>query len=174
MKKTLLIFSFICVYVIGSAQTNTIPKYTVPEEYSFVLPEDYTTYQPQVKEAIDWYLWRSMGLDENKRQYAAAFFMKWLVGSPTVTVDIDEKIVNFADNNPPLLIPFCMGWAKYAIDNNPDDRVKGCCAGIQTTVDYYNTNRGSMNKDANVEKYEKMIKNKKLEKYISKNLAPKK
>ncbi|QIK54111.1 hypothetical protein G7051_07090 [Dysgonomonas sp. HDW5B] len=174
MKKSVFIFTFIFVFVMGFAQTNTTPKYNVPEEYSFLLREDYNKYEPEIKEAIDWYLWRSMGMDNDKRQNAATFFMQWLVGSPAVTVEVDTKVVNFVDTNPQLLIPFSMGWSKYAIENENADRIKASAAGIEAAVTYYNKNRAFMNKDANIEKYEKMIKNKKLENYISKNLPPKK
>lgn len=162
------------MFVTGFAQTNSIPKYNVPEEYSFLLREDYNKYQLEIKEAIDWYLWRSMGMDNDKRQNAATFFMKWLVGSPAVTVEIDTKVVNFVNTNPQLLIPFSMGWSKYSIDNEDADRIKACAAGIEAATAYYNKNRAFMNKDVDIEKYEKMIKNKKLENYISKNLPPKK
>lgn len=173
MKKSIFIISFLFMCLIAFAQTNKIPKYNVPEEYSLLLADDYNKYEPQIKEAIDWYLWRSMGLDNDKRQAAATFFMKWLAGSPSVTVEIDPKIVNFIDTNPQLLIPFCMGWTRYSIENNSNDRVKACMAGIEVVVASYNTNRAFMNKDKNIEKYEKMIKSNKLESYISKNLPSK-
>lgn len=173
MKKSIFIFALLFISLIGSAQTNKIPKYNVPEEYSLLLAEDYNKYQPQILETIDWYLWRSMGLDNDKRQTAATFFMKWLTGTPTVTVDIDPKIVNFMDINPQLLLPFSMGWTKYSIENNSTGRIKACMAGIEVIVDYYNANRAFMNKDKNIEKYEKLIKNNKLENYISKNLTAK-
>jgi len=170
MKKIVLVFilgiSFLSVF----SQDNT-PKYTVPKDYSFTLPEDYEKYNPMVSEAIDWYLWRSMGFDADKRQEAGAFFLKWLIGTPAVTVDIDPKIVNFMNTNPELLLPFSMGWAKYSIDNNSKDRIKGCSAGIEAVVSFYRTNRGFLRKDDNVEKYEKMIKKNKLEDYIKKNLS---
>lgn len=173
MKKSILIIAILFTSFAGFSQINKIPKYNVPEEYSLLLAEDYDKYQPQILEAIDWYLWRSMGLDNDKRQAAATFFMKWLAGSPSVTVEIDPKIVNFIDTNPQLLIPFCMGWTKYSIENDSNDRIKACTAGIAVIVESYNTNRAFMNKDKNIEKYEKMLKNNKLENYISKNLPPK-
>lgn len=162
------------MFITGFAQTNPTPKYNIPTEYSFLLPEDYNKYNSQIKEAIDWYLWRSMGLDEDKRQNAAAFFMKWLIGTPSVTIDIHPEVVNFVDTNPQLLISFSMGWAKYSIENNSTDRIKGCVAGIEAVVTYYNKNRAFMNKDVSIEKYEKMIKNNKLDSYIIKKIPSKK
>lgn len=174
MKKSVFIFTCIFTFLTGFAQTSPTPKYDIPAEYSFLLPEDYDKYNTQIKEAIDWYLWRSMGMDNDKRQNAATFFMQWLVGSPTVTVEIDTKVVNFVNSNPQLLLPFSMGWSKYTIENEDANRIKACAAGIEAAVAYYNKNRAFMNKDAGIEKYEKMIKNKKLENYISKNLPTKK
>ena len=49
MKKSIFIFTFIFAFVTGFAQTNSIPKYNVPEEYSFLLREDYNKYQLEIK-----------------------------------------------------------------------------------------------------------------------------
>jgi len=174
MKKTLfyLLFSIVCITIHG--QNNT-PKYNIPDDYKFVLPEDYTAYEPQIKEVINWYLWRSMGFDASKRQNAGAFFIQWLIGAPNITVEVDEKIVNFVPNNPELLVPFMMGWTQYALENNySKDRVQGYIAGINTVIEYYNKNKGFLKKDKNIEEYEKMIKKKRLESYVIKNLPEKK
>lgn len=162
-----LLFSFILPYALGQ---NGTPKFTVPEEYEFNLPEDYEKYEPKILQTIDWYLWRSKGFDEDLREDAREFFIKWLIGSPSVTVDIQPKIVNFIEINPDLLIPFMMGWTKYALSNHSKDHVKNTGAGIVTAVDYYNKNRGYLGKDKNIEEYEKMIKKNKLENYIKKNI----
>lgn len=157
-----------------SAQNNN-PKFTVPEEYTFVYPEDYAEYEPQIKEAIDWYLWRSMAFDSSKRQKTSTFFFKWLTGSPSVSVEINTDIVNFFENNPELLLVFTMGWTKYSIDNDySKDIIKSNKAGIETVVNYYNKNKGFLKKNKDVEDYEKMIKKNKLEEYIAKKLNQKK
>ncbi len=175
MKKLIITSVFCAVVSLTVFGQNDAPKYNVPEDYSFTLPEDYTAYEPQIKEAIDWYLWRSLAFDADKRQTAGAFFFKWLIGTPTVTVDIHPDIVNFSANNPELILPFAMGWTKFAIDNptHSKDPIKGSHAGIEAAVDYYNKNRGFLKKDENIEKYEKMIKKNKLENYIKKHLPKK-
>lgn len=171
MKKLLFVYILFVGLFNLNAQNSSNPKFNVPEQYTLVAPEDYTKYEPQLMQTIDWYLWRSMAFDADKRKSANEFFIKWVTGSPTVTVDIHTDIVNFIDTTPELLIPFTMGWVKYSIDNNySKDRIKACSAGIRTAVDYYNKNRSFFTKNENIEKYDKM-KEDKLEKYINKVFA---
>lgn len=88
-----------------NAQNSSNPKFNVPEQYTLVAPEDYTKYEPQLMQTIDWYLWRSMAFDADKRKSANEFFIKWVTGSPTVTVDIHTDIVNFVDKSREKRLP---------------------------------------------------------------------
>lgn len=168
--KNLLFTLLFCSLSLFTFGQNNNPKYTVPEEYSFVEAEDYDTFAPQIKETIDWFLWRSMAFDATKRKDASTFFLQWLMGSPTVSVEINPDIVNFLTPNPELMMPFMMGWTKYALENNSKDKIKGNLAGVTATVEYYNKNRGFLKKDKNIENYEKMIKKNKLEDFIKNSI----
>ena len=170
MKKLILFIFFCLVSLSAFTQTNT-PKFTVSEQYSFKDSVDYDTYEPQIIEAIDWYLWRSMAFDANKRKETSSFFIQWLIGSPKVSVEINPDIVNFSTTNPPLMIPFMMGWTKHSLESKSKDKLQGNMEGIKTTVEYYNKNKGFLKKDKNIEDYEKMINKNKLEDYIKKQLA---
>ena len=169
MKNLTLILLFSFVSLLAFAQ-NDNPKYTVPSEYTFVEPEDYDTYEPQIREVIDWYLWRSLAFDSEKRRDASAFFFQWLIGTPTVSVELNTNIANFLDNNPELLMPFMMGWTKYSLENDTKDKIECNIASIETVVGYYNKNKGFLKKDKNIEDYEKMMKKNKLKNYIKKNI----
>ncbi|SHF55282.1 hypothetical protein [Dysgonomonas macrotermitis] len=165
MKKVVF-FTLFCVSAFICWSQN--PKYNVPEEYSLVLPEDYSKYEPQILETIDWYLWRSVALDADRQKEASIFFMKWITGSPTVTVDIHIEFIKYTTETPGLLMPFIMGWVKYSLENNySKDRVKACNAGIVTAVNYYNKNKGFLSENKEIKKYENLIKKNKLEKFIS-------
>ncbi|WP_165043048.1 hypothetical protein [Dysgonomonas sp. ZJ709] len=166
MKRilSLLLFSFTCTVLFSQ-------NYNVPKDYKFVIAEDYKTYEPQIKETMEWLLQTSLGQDSKKRQEANAFFIAWLTGEPDIKVNIHPKVVNFMDGNPELLIPFMIGWSKYALDNNySKDNIAGNMAGIEATVTFYRKNRGYLKQDKNIEKYEKLIEKGNLEKEIKKNL----
>ena len=155
---------FICVCGLVNSQDFPVPdKYTMDEK------EDYKPYEPQIKATIDWYLGQSLGSDPKKRAAASEFFMKWIGGTPDVSVGIDARIVNFMGTNRELLLPFIMGWVKYSLDNDySKDMVLANKAGIEAVVAYYDKNKGFLKKDKNVEKYAKLIRKGQLEEEIRK------
>lgn len=167
MIKSLFCLCFLFLSYSIAAQTNK-PKFSVPTEYSLVDSIDYKKYEPQVLEAIDWYLWRSLAFDKNERSQVKEFFMKWIAGSPTVTVAIDGNVVSFMNTSPELLMPFLMGWTKYSLDNNySKNNIKCCIAAIRATTKFYDDNRSFFIEDETIENYKKM-NDKKLEKYLKK------
>ena len=170
MKKLLfsLFAFFICIYVFGQA-------YNVPKNYKFENKESYKTYEPQIKETIDWLLQTPLGKDANKRQEANAFLMARLSGTPDVHLKMDAGfMMNFIKINPELVMPFTAGWAKYSLDNGySEDALQGTKAGVETVIAFYRKNRGYLKKDSNIEKYEKLMEKGKLETEIEKKLKTK-
>lgn len=170
MKKLLfsLFAFFICIYVSGQ-------DYNVPKNYKLENKESYKTYEPQIKETIDWLLQTPLGKDANKRQEANAFLMAWLTGTPDVHLKIDaDFMMNFIKINPELVMPFTAGWTKYSLENDySEDVVQGTKAGVETVITFYRKNRGYLKKDGNIEKYEKLMEKGKLETEINKKLNKK-
>ena len=165
MKKIIFILLLAFVSNVGMGQEN----YSVPKDYKFSKAADYKTYEPKVKETIEWLLTTSMSKDPIKRQNANKFLMAWLTGTPDVSINIQPDVVNFLEKNGELLIPFMGGWVKYSLRNNySKDILQGNKAGIEAMVDFYNKNRSFLQKDKNVEKYEKLIEKKELERYLDK------
>lgn len=169
MKKILFTLVFLSLFTLAFAQ-----DFNVPKGYKFDNKEDYKTYEPQVKEAIDWLLQTPLGSNAMKRQEANAFVMAWLVGTPDVSVNIDTRVLTFLntkDVNPELMMVFTLGWAKYALENNyTKDNILGHKAGIEAVTAFYQKNRGYLKKDSHVEKYQKLIEKGKLEEEIKKKL----
>lgn len=168
MKKVILIalLSFTCSIIYAQ-------DYPVPAEYNMKEKEDYKPYEPIVKATIDWYLAQSLNSDPKKRQEANAFFMKWMTGTPDVSINLnlDMGLGEIIKQNAELMMPFIMGWAKYSLDNEySKDGVLGYKAGMEALVAYYNKNKGFLKKDKNVEKYAKLIEKGKLEEEIRKTL----
>ena len=83
-------------------------------------------------------------------------------------------MMNFIKINPELVMPFTAGWTKYSLDNDySEDVVQGTKAGVETVINFYRKNRGYLKKDGNIEKYEKLMENGKLETEINKKLNKK-
>ncbi len=159
MRKIFIIL-LSCFYCIGIFSQ----EFEVPSNYEPKVKEDYAPYEPQILQAIDWSLKTPLNEQAEKRKEVYTFFIKWMTGTPNVSIDINLDKVNVSKNNPDLLLPFIMGWAKYALENNySKDTLKGNEAGIIAAVQFYETNKKSIKKDKDIETYSKLIKNGKLE-----------
>lgn len=145
--------------------------FTVPKDYKFENKDVYKSYEPQIKQAVDWAMNNTLSVDPKKRADVNKFFMDWISGTPDVSVGIDSRVVSFININPELLMPFIMGWVKYSLENNySKDKIQCNKAGIEAVVAFYNKNRGFLKKDKNVEKYEKLLSKGKLEEELAKKI----
>ncbi len=166
MKKFIL-FAFSCIVCSGVWAQD----FTVPKDYKFVTKEDYKPYEPQIKDAIEWALDKTLSADPKKRAEVNKFFMDWSTGTPAVSIAIDPRIITFIEKNPELLVPFMMGWVRYSLDNEySKDNIQCNKAALETVVAFYNKNRGFLKKDKEVEKYDKLIVKGKLEEELVKRL----
>lgn len=165
MKRSLSAIIFLLICSIIPAQ-----DYTVPKDYKLVTPEDYNSYEPQVKETINWLLQTPVAKEQTKRKEANAFFLAWLTGSPTVSINVNTDFIMFK-SNPELLMIFIAGWTKYSLNSDySKDVLEGNKAGIETVVEFYKKNKAYLQKDKEVEQFAKLIEKGKLENEIKKKL----
>ncbi|MFV0469550.1 MAG: hypothetical protein ACK5MK_11565 [Dysgonomonas sp.] len=169
MKKIMLV-SLFCLASIATFGQN----FEVPKNVTFETKEKYQTYEPQIKEAINWALNTPLSREPGKRRETYTFFMTWLTGTPNVSISIDTDKMTFWQTNPELLIPFMMGWTTYALDNGySKDEIQGYKSGIEAIVAFYRNNMLLLKKDKNIEKYETLIKKGKLDDELKKLLNKK-
>lgn len=163
MKQLLML-----VFIIGAfgnlhAQTFEVPK------YEFKTAEDYSKHSDDIVKAIAWLTATAPNQEAAKRQAVSAYVMKWMTGTPTVSLGIDPNIVTFIES-PDLFMLFMAGWSSYSIQKNDKDAKKGTLAGLETVIEYYTKNKSQLRKDKNVEKYVKMKSKGKLESFVNKNV----
>lgn len=159
-------FALVCFLAFGSAahaQEFDVPKYKMETA------EDYSKYEQDVVACVNWLEATPMTEQELKRKEANAFLVKWISGSPTVTIELNVAMVKFMDKNPALLSMFMGGWARYVIEHKDDNKVKGTLAGLRSVIKVYNMGRG-VKKDKEIEKLHKLDQKGELENWIRKNL----
>ena len=163
MKKINILFILSFLYILSlKAQ-----QFEVPRNMALSTPEDYRNSVPDVVQAYNWLLNTPVDQEVEKRKDVSAFLFKWMEGSPSVTVNLDSKIVTFLDC-PDCLMIFMGGWTVHTLNNNYDkDPVKGATAGIRAVIDFYKKNKLALGINNNIEKYIKLDKKGKLEKYIA-------
>jgi hypothetical protein len=166
MKKLLLAVALSPMAALLWAQ-----DFQVPEDYVFEKAEDYKPYEDDVVGCVDWLVETPLFQNPSKREKANALLLKWLMGSPYVHIEINPVIVSFAGTSPDMLMVFMGGWARHSITTKEyEDKVAGNVAGLEAVIGFYNTNKGLLPRDKNIEKYAKLKKKDKLREFVEKQL----
>ncbi len=173
MKKLLFLF-FVTSF---GYQQLSAQNFEIPSNYKFEKAEDFTTYEPQVKECINWLLETPLNTNENKRLHANKFFVEYVISSPFVTIELNSKITPFTKKNPDLLVAFMAAWAKNTLDNKSlkDDVVAGSLAGLRGTIAFYQMNLAakSIKKVKDLDRIIAIDKKGKLEEWVKSKLNEK-
>lgn len=168
MKKTLsLSFIFVLFLLSGSLQAQS---FEVPEGYAFTTKDDYGTYEKQVIGAVNWLEQTPLNQEAAKRKEVNTFLLKYLTGSPVVTVELQAFVMELTKKNPDLLMAFMAGWAKYKLENPAaTDKVKLNTEGVKTMLKIYSL--GGACKDKNIEKLAKLASGGELEAWVKSKVS---
>ncbi|MBL4624892.1 MAG: hypothetical protein JKY42_07110 [Flavobacteriales bacterium] len=143
----------IAILIISLLFTETLSAQEIPIPADIKLENvaDFAKYHKEILSCIDWL--ENNALDHPARQKVNSFVMLWLEGSPNVSVEIDQYIIEYTKKNPEFLMTFMGGWTTYCL-NNPTDKnpaAKGNLAGIKSILKVYKLGQG-VKKDKNIEK----------------------
>lgn len=160
----LAILCFTLLSSISEAQELVIPKGYKLEEAS-----DYAKYHDKIVEITRWLEVTPTSVSASKRAEAQAFLMKWVTGSPNVTITIRMNYMDLFNKNPELMTVFFGGWSSYVIEH-PDDSEEPAAAyaAIESLLKAYQLD--GVKKDKKVEKVLKMHKAGSLKDWITENM----
>lgn len=137
----------------------------IPKDLKFENAEDYKKTEPLVLRATEWLVKTPVSENPDKRKEINAFLMKWMTGSPTVSIELVSGIVplDCAD----CLMSFMSGWTTYSLENNySKNKVDGAVAGAENAIEFYLNNKSELGKNSDMEKLIKQQKKGKLPEYI--------
>lgn len=127
--------------------------------------EDYKNSESLFLDATNWLVNTPLSENPQKRREVNGFVMKWLTGSPTVSIELVSGIVPLECAD--CLMAFMSGWAKHSLENNySKNKIDGAIAGAENAIEFYTKNKASIGKDADMEKLIKQKDKGKLKKYI--------
>jgi hypothetical protein len=95
MKRVIGILWFTVLAFSSIAQ-----EFEAPKNYVLSKKEDYVKYEADILKSIDWLTTTPLNINLEKRKVVNTFVMKWLTGSPNISISIKPEIVNFMDPNP--------------------------------------------------------------------------
>lgn len=161
MKKIAVIVITLLLVQGVSAQ-----KFVVPEIPGDIEKTEYAKYTQDAMNCIDWLITHSP--KDSKRKDVSAYALWWLSGTPDVHMVLNSDILKFEDGN--LILLFLGGWGQYAIQNEDDNQLEGCFAGVNTALDYYVKYKKDLTKDKGAEQFLKMRDKGTLKSYLAKSM----
>lgn len=177
MKKILLGISLVCFGLTSFAQSNTEVLLDDNSQQRVEIGNDsvtnvinaYTELEPQLLADIDWLNYTPVNRDKKVRLDKSRFVLMWMSGSPTVSIKIDDRVMNFSRLQPWAILAYMMGWTKYSLENDYSiDQVKCTAAGINNMVAYYRRNKDDLTKDKEVDRLAVMVDTKTLDNHLQK------
>ncbi|PCJ96097.1 MAG: hypothetical protein COA50_07910 [Flavobacteriaceae bacterium] len=145
---TLAILVFVC-------QTAFAQDFEIPKNIQLEKESDYAQYEVDVLNGINWLENTPLNEQTTKRENANAFVLAWIIGTPSVTIELHTFQVDLTKKNSVLMTTFLGGWAKFALENpsEKNNNIKGNIAGFQSLMKVYAANKGKgIKKDNKVEK----------------------
>lgn len=167
MKTKLMLLILFVLY----ANLIKSQEFEVPENVVLTTKDDYVKYEKDIIACTNWMENYPLDKNKDKRKEANAFFMKWLTGSPTVSININvDYVIKYTEKNPDLLMIFMAGWTRYSLENNySNDQLKGYYEGYKSMINVYKKGIG-IQKEKNMEKLIKIYDKGQLEDWIKKNI----
>jgi hypothetical protein len=169
MKKITLLLSIMAACFSLSAQEE--PDFEVPTDPVLVKTEDYAPYEKDIITAAKWL--EAVPIDKQlpKRKDASAFVVKWILGSPTVTVTLYSTVSDFDKKNKGFLVLYMAAAARYVLENNySKDEKETTRQGLKALIRVYKKEGSGVSKDKKMEKLVKADDEGKLDEWMKDNL----
>jgi hypothetical protein len=162
-----------CLLVLSLPPGLYAQDFDPPANPILTTPGDYARYEKDVIAAAKWLESNPIGADMQKRIGINSFVIKWISGSPTVSVELQEFQTKLCDKNPQLLALFMSAYARYCLENNySKDVLKATTAAIKSVINCYSLG-GDVRKNKQLEKAIRAGKEGKLEEWVKASLAAK-
>jgi len=138
----------------------------IPKDLELKDAKDYKKTEQLVLNAIEWLMKTPISENPSKRKEINAFLIKWMSGSPTVSIELVSGIIplDCAD----CLLAFMSGWTKYSLENDySKNKVECAISGVENAIEFYKKNKLHLGRNSDMEKLLKLQKKGKLKKYIA-------
>ena len=162
MKRTFKIFT---LFLLVTSFNVFGQEFNVPSNVALNTVEDYKKAEPLVLQSIDWLQNTPVTKDTRKRAEVNAFLMKWMTGSPSVTIELVAGIVPMECSD--CLMAFLSGWTKYSLEHDySKDKIANAVAGAEHAIEFYKKNKKELGKQKEFETMIRRQKKGKLQAYI--------
>ena len=168
MKKTMItLLASIAFFLVSITNVLAQSSFEVPANVELNVKEDYTAYEPAIIAATNWLESNPLDRDAAKRKEVSAFVMKWILGSPTVSVSLTEQLQKLYEKNLPLLMIYMGSYTRHFLENkNTATAFSGTKAGLIAMMTVYKKGI-EIKKNKEMEKLIRIADENKLDEYIN-------
>ncbi len=167
MKTNCLLLAFLFFITAGNLYAQ---KFEVPTDYTLKVAADYARYEKDMIGAAKWLTATAFDDQAVKRRHVSVFVTEWIIGSPTVFVELFPIIMDFEKKNEGMLVIYMACAARYVLQNNySKDTVAKHRAALQDMIQVYNNGSG-IKKDKKMMKLIKSSEEGKLEEWMNENM----
>jgi hypothetical protein len=114
-------------------------SYEVPKNYVLKTRDDYARYETDIIRTADWLQQTPWKAQPPKMEEATQFFLKWIKGTPAVTVRLTEAVMNLSDKNPQLGFVYMAAFSKFVLQHKTGFDVNNAnIIAVRAVIDKYN------------------------------------
>ena len=162
MKNYLLALSLLCSTFVF-AQEITIP------EVDYRTEADYTAQNEKVIEVVDHLQRFPADVYASRRKEAVTYLVKWLTGTPDVTVEIHQFALPYLKYGESMAI-FMGSYAKLDLQDPEASEYEKNLTALESVAEYYLDNTDVFGRDKQLDKLVKMQEKDKLAKLVTKEM----
>ena len=175
-KQFAILLLLLASSVILYAQDFKIP------DYKFTKEKDYSPYNQDIVDCVDWLLSTPLGAQMAKRQQANRFLADWSFGNPYLHILFLPDLAPIRDQSSELFLIYMGGWNRavilwrkaegiadvpHAVAETPKEEIiTGVLGGLKAVNEIYTKYKVVLQESKEVEKFVKMETQGKLEKYV--------
>jgi hypothetical protein len=162
-----IIYSLSILLLVASSSFAQNLTYEPPKNYTLIKREDYAVYNMEIIEASKWLEETPIQKEAKKRKEVNKFVIKWLAGSPEVTINITDELRKIIYKNDNYMAIYFATYSKDVIANKESTAFSAAKAACTSLIKAY------LNSDVKsfpaMEKLVEAYQSNKLDSYIMEN-----
>ena len=166
MKRILLVLVAMVMAQCAMAQELQFSLPIMPEK---MWPSDYANYEADILNCCNYLLSVDPAFNQPKHEECTSFLVRWLTGTPAVSVLIDSRLVDAKKSD--LLVAYMAAWTRHALTNKEDGNLINAQVATEEMLNFYSNYKSSIGKSKLAEKLLKQQAKGTLATYVTKTLV---
>lgn len=166
MKKIALI---LVAWVMAQSAMAQELQFQLPIMPEKMWPSEYANYESDVLNCCNYLLSVDPAFNQPKHEECTSFLVRWLTGTPDVSVVIDPYLVD--PKNGDLLVAYMAAWTRHALTNKEDGNLINAQVATEEMLAFYSSYKNSVGKSKVAERLLKQQAKGRLASVVTKTLV---